>query len=411
MCAYGSVAAFALLFGDDLSTKTVTNIISVFFIAYHFSGLAITGLSNSRYCRLPLRTIALLGSALYITGSVLTIFVPTDAATTTTASNWQWLLYVTYGLCQGIGYGLMTPVGLQLVNVYFVKRRAFVMSVASIAIQLGLTGYPIAVHRIKAALGQRGCLMLIAAINLHTIVAMLLMHPLEWHDRSRRSRRVADSESQQQQQQQQPPPQSQPQSLPLKDLKFLAVAFGVSAVIYSDTAFTAQLSKYLLKDFSATDTASIISSGLAADLCARTLYAICAAYIPHHRLLKSSYVFLFGTVATAIARLTFVQLAAAAAATATFSTVVTVNCAIGFFRALLYITLVLVFGELKRHDFGAAYIAYMFVQGCVMIAFGPLINWLNDTTTHLTVFHTTNAILVLGIVPWLWLEVCGGRVK
>lgn len=57
------------------------------------------------------------------------------------------------------------------------------MSLASTVMGLCFTMYPILAQLIKNAYGFRGCLALIAAINMHTLVGMLVMHPLEWHSK------------------------------------------------------------------------------------------------------------------------------------------------------------------------------------------------------------------------------------
>lgn len=75
----------------------------------------------------------------------------------------------------------MTPITFATFNSYFSKRRTFVMSVSQVVISLGITLYPTMVTLLKDSFGFRGCLMVLTAINLNTIVAMLLMHPYEWH--------------------------------------------------------------------------------------------------------------------------------------------------------------------------------------------------------------------------------------
>lgn len=122
--------------------------------------------------RFSKRSIALSGSCLYIIGSILTVFV-----------NTKLQLLFSYGLLQGVGFGLMTPISFAIFNSYFVKRRSLMMSIASTVMSLCFAIYPLLVNLSKSAYGLRGCLALIAAINMHTFFGMLVMHPLEWHSK------------------------------------------------------------------------------------------------------------------------------------------------------------------------------------------------------------------------------------
>lgn len=75
----------------------------------------------------------------------------------------------------------MTPISFAKYNSYFVKRRSFMMSLGFTVLGLGLAVYPILAQFTKTVYGFRRCLALIAAVNMHTFLGMLVMHPLEWH--------------------------------------------------------------------------------------------------------------------------------------------------------------------------------------------------------------------------------------
>lgn len=81
----------------------------------------------------------------------------------------------------GLGLGIMIPVGYTTFNHYFVKKRIFAMSVAQALKGIIITSHPILVKVLMNEYGFRGTVAMIAAINAHSVLGMLLMHPIEWH--------------------------------------------------------------------------------------------------------------------------------------------------------------------------------------------------------------------------------------
>lgn len=77
----------------------------------------------------------------------------------------------------------MTPISFAVFNSYFVKRRSLMMGIASTVMSSCFTLYPVLVQFSRNLFGFRGCLALIAAVNMHTLIAMLVMHPFEWHSK------------------------------------------------------------------------------------------------------------------------------------------------------------------------------------------------------------------------------------
>ncbi|XP_030381357.1 monocarboxylate transporter 7 isoform X2 [Scaptodrosophila lebanonensis] len=171
--ALASLPSFGLVFGDFLKsigaeTSAVAFITSAFFCSLSFAGL----LSGSLFRRWGLRAVGLTGGILYFLGSVLQIF-----ATSTMH------LTFAFSLVQGIGFGLMVPTSYTTFNNYFVKNRVLWMSFAQSLIGLGSMLYPIAMQKLHQYYGFRGCLMVLAGINAHAVLGMLLMQPVEWHMR------------------------------------------------------------------------------------------------------------------------------------------------------------------------------------------------------------------------------------
>lgn len=81
----------------------------------------------------------------------------------------------------GLGLGIMIPVGYTKFNQYFVKKRTFAMSVSQALKGIIITSHPILVKILMNEYGFRGTVAIIAAINAHSVLGMLLMHPIEWH--------------------------------------------------------------------------------------------------------------------------------------------------------------------------------------------------------------------------------------
>lgn len=75
----------------------------------------------------------------------------------------------------------MIPVAYTSFNHYFVKRRVFVMSLTQTLKGFCIMMYPIIVQLLVDQFGFRGAAAIVAAIHAHTIIGMIIMHPVEWH--------------------------------------------------------------------------------------------------------------------------------------------------------------------------------------------------------------------------------------
>lgn len=75
----------------------------------------------------------------------------------------------------------MVAVAYTIFNHYFVTKRIFMMGIAQALKGVGIMSFPIIVQFLMEKYGFRGAMAIIAAINTHSIFAMLLMHPVEWH--------------------------------------------------------------------------------------------------------------------------------------------------------------------------------------------------------------------------------------
>lgn len=157
---------FIISCGGGTSTVTVIN--GCYFSAVSFAGL----FSGFLFKKFSMRSVGIFGAAMYFLGSVMTAFVTSVEQ-----------LIVSYGVLQGAGFAMMLQTAFATFNQYFVTRRVLVMSLAQTLIGVGTMVYPILVHLLTEKYGFRGAMALIAALNAHVILAMVLMQPVEWHSK------------------------------------------------------------------------------------------------------------------------------------------------------------------------------------------------------------------------------------
>lgn len=75
----------------------------------------------------------------------------------------------------------MVPSAFATFNEYFVKKRTLMMGIAQTLTGLVIMIYPILVNFLMETYGFAGASAILAAINLHVVLGMLLMHPVKWH--------------------------------------------------------------------------------------------------------------------------------------------------------------------------------------------------------------------------------------
>lgn len=89
------------------------------------------------------------------------------------------MLYVTIGLCTGLGFGLIYLPAIVSVSMYFEKRRAFATGIAVCGSGLGTFIMAPVTEGLIDKLGFRGAFLVTAAIVLTNILFGALFRPLE----------------------------------------------------------------------------------------------------------------------------------------------------------------------------------------------------------------------------------------
>lgn len=78
---------------------------------------------------------------------------------------------------------MVLPTYYTTLNGYFVKRRVMVMGLIGTLSGLCSVALPMVIHKLMDLYGFRGCMAILAAINLHVFLGMVAMYPVEWYQK------------------------------------------------------------------------------------------------------------------------------------------------------------------------------------------------------------------------------------
>uniref|UniRef100_A0A7G3APX1 Putative monocarboxylate transporter n=2 Tax=Lutzomyia longipalpis TaxID=7200 RepID=A0A7G3APX1_LUTLO len=360
-------------------------------------------------------------------------------------------LLVSFSVIQGIGFGLIIPSAYTTFNLYFNEKRVFMMSIAQTLIGLGSMVYPILIQWLMDNYGFRGCMAIMAALNGHTIVGMLVMHPVEWHMRKERmddpeeavSQNMLKKIDQEEGTVQKLLPKSQVRQIIdeervksrrassisslgnwtgpivvsdaserdrkpagkwqvlvdfldltlMTDLVYVNIVLGISFALFSDNTFFAVLPMYLFElNFSKQDTAKIIAIGAAADVASRTFLALASTCVR----VKSRYVYMAGAAFTVAAR--FAHLCVF-----DFNGMAFIIGIMGFLRTWIHVPLPLVFAEyLPQERFPSGYGLFMAISGLIGFIIGPISGYIRDATRSYPIFFNSLTLcMALCAIPWI----------
>ncbi|KAF9413588.1 hypothetical protein HW555_008233 [Spodoptera exigua] len=379
----GHVNSFGLIYNDFINetkstAKSLTSAHGVFAIMLAIGGIILNIIAK----KYSLRTGGLIGAVLLCSGSFSTIFI--------TNTN---QLPITFGVFQGIGFGIMVPVCYSTLNYYFVRKRTTVMSICKAIQGVLLMWYPQLIKKIMSVYGFRETLFLLAGMSLHTFPGMLAM--ITDTKKPRNIIRTAnDLENGKQCENEDLLLSKDNGDLKedrnksvmvlekirqkvveilnfkiLKDAVYCNICLGQSFVNFSDlTFFILQPMLLFQYGYDRTQVAMCISICAAADVGGRFALAIISSIFN----INTRILFYLATLLTFLIRLLMLQITQ-------FIWMATVTGALGVLRAWLHVASpLLVSNHVSHEDFPGAYAVYMLAAGTVNVTFSPIIGLLKD---------------------------------
>ncbi|XP_013133126.1 PREDICTED: monocarboxylate transporter 1-like [Papilio polytes] len=400
----GHVNSFGLIYNDFIietnsTAKSLTTAHGVFAIMLAIGGLLLNMIIKKR----SLRFGGLLGAFTFSVGSLLTILI--------TNTN---QLPLTFGVLQGIGFGMMVPVCYSTLNYYYVKRRTQVMSVIKALQGFILMWYPQLIKLFMTEYGFRGTLLIISGISLHGVPGMAVMRSKP----PRNFRTAKDAKNVGEQEdllnvengklntEKEKEHQKDKRKLSvvrhelwksmnikvLKDPVFCNICVGQSFVNFSDLTFFILLPMLLFQyGYTATQVATCISITAAADVAGRCILAVISSIVD----INTRLLYYIATAVTLIVRIVMLQVRE-------FVYVAVVTGILGVLRAWLHVASPLVIASQVPHgDFPGAYALSMLAAGIVNLASAPFIGLLKDVyQDYVPAFYALAACCAPCLIFW-----------
>ncbi|XP_022130327.2 monocarboxylate transporter 12 isoform X1 [Pieris rapae] len=375
----GHINSFGLIFKDFIeetnsSAKSLTTAHGVFAIMLAIGGL----LLNVLYKKYPMRYGGFIGAILFIVGASSTIFIKDSKQ-----------LSLTFGVLQGIGFGMMVSVCYSTLNYYFVTKRTTVMSSIKALQGVIIMWYPQLLKIIIYAYGFRGTLLIIAGVSLHMIPGMLTMVTETESSKNKKLAKNTDLEISNKVETEDLLVKSDKDAMEtmnkfnqviceilnvlnvkvLKDLVYCNICLGQSFVNFSDlTFFIFQPMLLFQYGFDKGDVATCISIGAGADVTARFALALFSGIYP----VNTRSLYYVATVFTFVARIVVLQVTQ-------FVWVAIITGILGVLRAFLHVSSPLVISNhVSRQDFPGAYALFMLTAGTINLLLSPFVGALKD---------------------------------
>ncbi|KAF9789929.1 hypothetical protein SFRURICE_003338 [Spodoptera frugiperda] len=173
--SFSTTTAFAGCFGmmyDDfinavsMSSASVTLLLGIYCISIALAAFFTSALLNI----MSMRKLAFVASVIFACGTLGTVIMTTPL-----------MFFLTAGVFQGIGLGIMYNLSCTIVNEYFTEKRVLMMSFVQTMTGLNAMVAPIFVKWSQETFGSKGSLLLIGGLSLNNFVAVMLMQPVQWH--------------------------------------------------------------------------------------------------------------------------------------------------------------------------------------------------------------------------------------
>ncbi|XP_026463104.1 monocarboxylate transporter 13-like isoform X1 [Ctenocephalides felis] len=162
---------FGLIFAQRFATMGLSATdVSVLMNANAATGMLL-GLLNGPLLKLiGYRALGLLGGFMISGGIMLSAF----------ATSFTQLL-LTFGLIMSLGGMVLMTAFSTAVNLYFKEKLNRATSITVTLSALGPIFFPYFITGLMSHYGAFGCILILGAISTHTIMAALLLQPVEWH--------------------------------------------------------------------------------------------------------------------------------------------------------------------------------------------------------------------------------------
>ncbi|KRT86340.1 membrane transporter, partial [Oryctes borbonicus] len=162
---------FGTVFGPFLSslgdaTGATTLINGVFNTVLCLAGLP----ANHLLQKYTYRKVGLMGATIYFIGTFGTIFV-----------NSLFQMIISFGILQGIGFGLMMPSAFTAFHGYFEVRRNVMMGICQAVFVAVTITWPALTSFWMENFGFRGTAAIFSALSLNGFLAMSALQPAKWH--------------------------------------------------------------------------------------------------------------------------------------------------------------------------------------------------------------------------------------
>ncbi|RVE51127.1 hypothetical protein evm_004270 [Chilo suppressalis] len=376
----GHINSFGLIYNDFINetkstAKSLTTSHGVFSMMLAIGSLILNIISK----KISLRISGFIGATTFCIGSFSTIFI--------TNTN---QLPITFGVLQGIGFGIMVPVLYSTLNFYFEKKRTTVMSACKAIQGITLMWYPQILKMMIANYGFRGTLLIISAISLHVFPGIAVMKTS--FDKLAESRTANLIESGNVKKEENVDLLNREDNVNctgtkdktnnskswlhqimalelLKDPFYFNICIGQSLINFSDITFFILHPMLLFQyGYNPAQVATCISIGAAADVVGRCLLTIISSFTS----INTRLLFYISSISTFVVRIVILQVKQNI-------WIISATATLGVLRAWLHVASPLVISNYVLHkDFPSAYSMFMLITGAVNLTLSPLIGLIKD---------------------------------
>uniref|UniRef100_A0A2A4K764 Major facilitator superfamily (MFS) profile domain-containing protein n=1 Tax=Heliothis virescens TaxID=7102 RepID=A0A2A4K764_HELVI len=163
--------SFGIMFNEfinevSMSSASVTLLSGIYSLAIAFTGFFTSALLSI----MSMRWLAFTASVIFAFGTFGAVIMTTP-----------FMFFLTAGVLQGAGLGILYNLSCTIINDYFVEKRILIMSFVQTATGVNAMVAPMVVRWSIEQYGSRGTILLVAGLSLHNFIAVLLMQPVRWH--------------------------------------------------------------------------------------------------------------------------------------------------------------------------------------------------------------------------------------